>query len=65
MPRSRYQSAPPEGTSPGVDVATPPPAPVAKRVTFPPAASPDPAEADALTRAQAGDHQAFAHLLPA
>src|SRR5579863_7112478 len=62
MPRSRYPSQTPEGTSPAVEVATPPPAPAPKRVTFPPAASPDPAEADALTRAQAGDHQAFAQL---
>jgi len=61
MPRSRFPSTPPEGTSPAVEVAAPPPAP-AKRVTFPPAASPDPAEADALARAQAGDHQAFSHL---
>jgi RNA polymerase sigma-70 factor (ECF subfamily) len=31
-------------------------------VTFAPAASPDPKQADALARAQAGDHQAFAQL---
>jgi RNA polymerase sigma-70 factor (ECF subfamily) len=62
MPRSRVQSTPPEGTTQALEVAAPPPAPAPKRPTFPPAATPDPAEADALTRAQAGDHKAFAQL---
>lgn len=62
MPRPRLSPQPPEATAPGLEVASPPPAPPAKRVNFPPAASPDPAEANALTRAQAGDHQAFAQL---
>lgn len=62
MPRSRFPTSTPEETSPGLDVAAPVAAPPARRMTFAPAASPDPAEADALTRAQAGDHHAFAQL---
>lgn len=38
------------------------PAPGLSATPFAPAASPDPAEADALARAQSGDHYAFAHL---
>src|SRR5512146_1467823 len=62
MPRSRYSSPQPEGTSPGMDVVPPPPAPATKPVSIPPAALPNPTEADVLARAQAGDHQAFAQL---
>jgi RNA polymerase sigma-70 factor (ECF subfamily) len=45
-----------------VDEVAPQPAQPPKRVAFPPAATPDPKEADALARAQAGDHEAFALL---
>ena len=62
MPRSRLTSPTPEITPNVLDETTPAPAQPAKRVTFARAAPPDPAEADALTRAQAGDHHAFAHL---
>jgi len=36
--------------------------PGSSRPVFAPGALPDPSEADVLIRAQAGDHQAFAHL---
>ena len=62
MPRSRSTSPTPESTSPVLDETTPGPAQAARRVTFARVAPPDPAEADALTRAQAGDHHAFAQL---
>ncbi len=62
MPHSRFRTQPPESAPRGLDGEAGLPAPAARRVTFAPAASPDAAEADALARAQAGDHQAFAQL---
>ena len=62
MPRTRSTSSTPESTLPVLDETTPAPAQPEKKVTFARAAPPDPAEADALARAQAGDHHAFAHL---
>jgi RNA polymerase sigma-70 factor (ECF subfamily) len=62
MPRSRFPSSPPESPSPGLDVTPPSTAPNPTRTTFVRAAQPDPSEADALARAQAGDHHAFARL---
>ncbi len=60
-----HSSSPMRSSDPG-------PQPLAGQATLPvhaapvpafaPAASPDPAEADALARAQSGDHYAFAHL---
>ena len=70
MPRSRLTSTPTNDSSSGLDVAGAEPAPMSgptaiqppRRTTFVAASSPDPSEADALSRAQAGDHHAFAHL---
>ncbi len=68
MPQSRISTPPPDGTSPGentssgLDVTAPVAAPAARRVTFARTTTPDPGEADALRRAQAGDHHAFAQL---
>ena len=62
MPNSRIRTNPPDSLIPELNEAAPIPAQENKRVTFGPAAPPDPAEADALSRAQAGDHHAFAQL---
>lgn len=60
MSRSSAPTQPPDPTAPKeIQKAAPAPA---GRTNFSPAASPDPGEADALTRAQAGDHHAFAQL---
>lgn len=61
MPRSRFTTSP-ESPPHGLDAARSDPAPASRRATFARAASPDPSEADALARAQAGDHHAFAQL---
>lgn len=62
MPRSRLSSTPQDVSSPTVDEVAPQPAEPPKRVAFAPAATPDPKEAEALARAQAGDNEAFAVL---
>ena len=62
MPRSPFPAPTPEGPSSGLDAAAPGSATPVRRIAFAPAASPDPSEADALARAQAGDPHAFAHL---
>jgi RNA polymerase sigma-70 factor, ECF subfamily len=62
MPRSRFPSSTPDGSPSGLDAAAAVPAPAPKRTTFTAASPPDPSEAEALTRAQNGDHQAFAQL---
>jgi len=62
MPDSRFSTPPPESTSSGLDGSAPVAAPPTKRVTFTRATAPDPSEADALRRAQAGDHHAFAQI---
>ena len=54
--------SPEEDPSPGLDAAAPEPAASEKRVVFTRTSTPDPVEAEALTRAQAGDHHAFAQL---
>lgn len=62
MSQSRYPSQPPDpAPCPPADQSTTQ-APVARAAQFAPAAIPNPAEADALARAQQGDHQAFSHL---
>jgi RNA polymerase sigma-70 factor (ECF subfamily) len=61
MPRSRIPAEQPEASTSGQDATPPKPAqPV--RTTYARTTPPDPAEADALAKAQAGDHAAFAHL---
>ena len=62
MPNSRIRTNPPDSLIPELNKTAPIPAQENKRVTFVPTAPPDPAEADALSRAQAGDHHAFAQL---
>ena len=62
MPRSQFPASPPESQSPGLDVTPPSSAPTPARSTFARSTQPDPSEADALSRAQAGDHHAFALL---
>jgi RNA polymerase sigma-70 factor, ECF subfamily len=62
MARSRFPSPSPEGSPAGLDAEAPIPAPAVPRTTFKAATPADPSEADALARAQCGDHQAFAHL---
>ncbi len=62
MPRPRVTVTPTESSSPGLDVTAAVPAPTEKRVTFARTTAPDPAEAEALARAQAGDHHAFAQI---
>ncbi len=74
MPRSRSQTQLPDQSSPLLDsmalnrshqasTAVPPPATPAPNSTLPAgSALPNDVEADVLTRAQAGDHQAFAQL---
>ena len=62
MPRSQFPASSPESPSPGLDVTPPGTAPTPTRTTFVRATQPDPSEADALARAQAGDHHAFALL---
>jgi RNA polymerase sigma-70 factor, ECF subfamily len=52
----------PESRPPVLDGEAANPAAAPRRVTFVSASSPDPSEPDALSRAQAGDHQAFAQL---
>jgi RNA polymerase sigma-70 factor (ECF subfamily) len=61
MPRSRIPAEQPETSTSGQDAA--PTQPVqAARTTYARTTPPDPAEATALAKAQAGDHAAFAHL---
>lgn len=60
MPQSRIPSPTPEDEPLGLDATASPTAP--KRTNFGAAKAPDPAEADALARAQAGDHSAFAQI---
>ena len=76
MPRSRFPTQPPDlvlnppaaGPTLHVPVSHPvdkdlsPGAPVSPAMPFARAATPHPAEADALARAQGGDHHAFAQL---
>src|ERR1039457_393519 len=62
MPNPRIRTNPPDSLIPELTETAPIPAQENKRVTFVPTAPPDPAEADALSRAQAGDHHAFAQL---
>ena len=62
MPRPRLSSPPQQGPSPTVDEAAPIPAQPPKRIVYPPAAPADSKQTDALARAQAGDHEAFALL---
>lgn len=62
MPHSRLPAQPVSPAPPNIDGAIPLSTPAVRRVAFPRAAAPDPAEADALARAQLGDHHAFAQL---
>ncbi|HUV70597.1 MAG TPA: sigma-70 family RNA polymerase sigma factor [Terracidiphilus sp.] len=61
MPDSQFPTPPTKDTSPALDAAADVPASTTRRITFARSA-PDPAEADALRRAQAGDHHGFAEL---
>jgi len=62
MPRTRFPSPSPDGSPPQLDAAAAVSASAPKRTIFKAASPPDPSEADALARAQSGDHQAFAEL---
>jgi RNA polymerase sigma-70 factor (ECF subfamily) len=62
MPNSRYPTEPPDSASSSPVEESKPSVPVPRPVPFTRAATPSPAEADALARAQQGDHQAFSHL---
>jgi RNA polymerase sigma-70 factor (ECF subfamily) len=62
MPRSPVQPRPPRSTQPNQGTETRNPAPASHPTAYVRGASPDPGEVNVLTRAQAGDHQAFAQL---
>lgn len=62
MPRSQFPTPSPEGSPSGLDAPATEPVASTGRPTFRAASPPDPTEATALARAQAGDHQAFAQL---
>ena len=62
MPRSRIPAEQPDNTTSGEDAQAPKPAQATTRVAYARTATPDPVEAEALAKAQAGDHHAFAHL---
>lgn len=62
MPQSRLSPLSPEGSSAGLDASAAVPAPAPRRTIFKAASPADPSEAEALARAQSGDHQAFAQL---
>jgi RNA polymerase sigma-70 factor (ECF subfamily) len=62
MPRSRIPAEQQDDATPSEDAQATQPAQPAARVTYARATPPDPVEAEALEKAQAGDHHAFAHL---
>ena len=62
MPRPPSPSQPPDSTLSKQNGESSTPGQASRPSSFTRAATPDPSEADALVRAQAGDHQAFARL---